>query len=143
MFIKIILSIILFSLIILFDAAKDVLRDRYDNSFFDKHPNLFPRKFWYVLMSWKNKWEVDENNNIKLDEKGNRIPKKWFGLIDIPDAFTDGWHLIKFFLWIALISMLAINLPLFGFTLNFIILSIIYLFLWWIFYNKLFLCGKQ
>ena len=143
MFIEVIISIVIFSLIVVFDAAKDVLKDRFVGSFFDKHSKLFPKKYWYAFESWKNKWVLDENGNPKLDEKGNRIPKKWFGLIDIPDAFIDGWHLIKFFLWTSLIIITAINLPLFGFLLNFIILSAIYLTLWWIFYNKIFLYGKQ
>lgn len=142
MLIEVIIPIILFTLIVIFDAAKDVLESRFAGSFFDKHPELFPKE-WFGPYSWKNKWVLDENDNPKLDEYGERIPKKWFGLIDIPDAFTDGWHLIKFFLWTALITITAINLPLFGFLLNFVILSAIYLFLWWIFYNKIFLYGKQ
>jgi len=143
MFFEIILPIILFSLIVIFDAAKDVLKSRFGGSFFDTHPKLFPPKFWDAAISWKNKWVLDEDGNPKLDKDGNRIPKKWFGFLDIPDAFTDAWHLIKFFLWLFLIIMTAINLPLFGFILNFLILSGIYLFFWWLSYNVWFLGGKQ
>jgi len=138
----IILTGILFSLIVVFDAAKDVIKDRFDESFFNKHPKLFPKKWWDARISWKNKWVLDADGNPKLDDKGNRIAKKILG-IDIPDAFTDAWHFIKLLLWASLIISLAINLTLFGFFINFLILSAIYLFLWWLSYNIWFLGGKQ
>lgn len=93
MFFTLILPIILFILIVICDAAKDVIKSRWDGSFFDKHPKLFPKKWWDSRLSWKNKWVLDENGEIKLDENGERIPKKLFGIIDFPDAFTNGWHL--------------------------------------------------
>jgi len=139
---ELIITFVLFILIVEFDAAKDVLRDRFTGSFFDKHPKLFPPKFFNAAISWKNKWVLDADGNPKLDKDGNRIPKKWLG-IDIPDAFTDGWHFIKLMLWTALITVVAINLTLFGFILNFVILSAIYLFFWWLFYNVWFLGGKK
>lgn len=139
---EIILIFVLFVLIVIFDAAKDVLKSRFDGSFFDKHPKLFPKKWWDSRVSWKNKWELDENGEIKLDKDGNRIPKKILG-IDVPDAFTNGWHLIKFFLWTTLIVITAFALPLYGFFINFVILSVIYLFFWWLFYNVIFLGDKE
>lgn len=143
MFFTLILPIILFILIVICDAAKDVIKSRWDGSFFDKHPKLFPKKWWDSRLSWKNKWVLDENGEIKLDENGERIPKKLFGIIDFPDAFTNGWHLVKFFLWTFLIFITAVNLPLFVWYVNFVILSGIYLFFWWLFYNQIFLYGKQ
>ena len=142
MFLTVILIFILFALIVILDAAKDVLKSRFDGSFFDRHSKLFPKKWWDSRISWKNKWELDENGEIKLDKYGERIPKKIFG-IDMPDAFTNGWHFLKFILWTSLIIITAINLPLYGFLLNFGILSGIYLFFWWLFYNVIFLGGKQ
>ena len=142
MFLTIILVFILFALIVILDAAKDVLKSRFDGSFFDKHPKLFPKKWWDARISWKNKWVLDEDGNPKLDKYGERIPKKWL-FINIPDAFTDGWHFLKFILWTSLIIITAINLPLYGFLFNFVILSGIYLFFWWLFYNVIFLGGKQ
>lgn len=139
---NIILTILLLILIVICDASKDVLKSRFNGSFFDKHPKLFPRKFWYAPETWKNKWVLDENGNPKLDENGNMIPKKWFGLIDIPDAFTDGWHFIKFILWTALILALSINLELFIWYINFVLLSFIYLFIWWLFYDIILLYNK-
>lgn len=141
MLIEIILPLILFILIVIFDATKDVLRDRFTGSFFDKYPKLFPPEFFNAALSWKNKWVLDENGNPKLDGDGNRIPKKWLG-IDIPDAFTDGWHFVKFLLWTSLIILVALNLVLFGVILNFLLLSGIYLFVWWLFYDKLLLSKK-
>lgn len=135
-------TIILFILIVIFDATKDVLRDRFSGSFFDKHPKLFPPKFFNAEISWKNKWVLDENGNPKLDGEGNRIPRKWFGKISIPVALTDAWHFIKFLLWTTLIAIVAINSTLFGFILNFLLLSGIYLFIWWLFYDKLLLSKK-
>ena len=143
MFLTTILPIILFIFIVIIDAAKDVLEKRFDGSFFDRHPKLFPKKLWDVRLSWKNKWVLDENGEIKLDRNGKRIPKKWFGRFDIPDAFTDGWHGIKLLLWLFLIIAIAINFPLFGFIFNFLILSGIYLFFWWLSYNVWFLGGKK
>lgn len=138
---EIILTGVLFALIVIFDAVKDVLRDRYDGSFFDRHPKLFPKDWWDARISWNKKWVLDENGDPKLDENGERIPKKFLG-IDIPDAFTDGWHFIKLLLWTSLIIIIAINLTLYGFILNFVILSAIYLFLWWLWYDVILIDKK-
>ena len=137
MIFTIIIPIVLFTLIVIFDATKDVLKDRYDGSFFDKHPKMFPRSYWEPSISWKNKWVLDENGVIKTDAKGMRIHKKMFWGLSFPDAFSDGWHFVKFFLWTALILVTAINLPLFVWYINFVILSALYLTVWTIFYDHL------
>lgn len=139
---EIILIIILLILIDFCDAARDKMSFHWGISIFAKYPKLFPPQFWNPATSWKNKWVLDENGEPKLDDKGNRIPKKWFGIIDIPDVFTDAWHVLKGIGWTAILVIAAINLPLYGFILNFVIVSAIYLFFWWLFFDVLLVAKK-
>jgi len=141
MLFEVILIVILLILIDFCDAAKDKMSFHWATSIFAKYPKLFPPQFWNPAISWKNKWVLDENGEPKLDENGKRIPKKWHG-IDIPDVFTDGWHALKGIGWTAILVIGAINLPLFGFILNFVILSAIYLFFWWLFFDVLLVAKK-
>lgn len=137
MILDIILAIVLLILMVFCDASRDRLSYFWSESIYAKYPKLFPQKFWNPTLSWKNKWVLDENGNPKLDENGDRIPKKWFGLIDIPDALTDGWHVLKAISWTAILIIIAVNLIWFSPIVNFLILSAIYLITWWLFFDIL------
>lgn len=84
-------------------AVYDTLAHHYGASVFRKL-NPF---FWNAEISWRNKY---------VDGWPDKGRKKWFGLIPVPVALTDGWHLFKSAHTILIIAamVLAIIFPISG-----------------------------
>jgi hypothetical protein len=83
----IILSAIFFILAALFNAGQDSITHHYNTSF-AKALSL-DEGFWNPSLSWMNKY-IDRD-----PAKGRRKIDLLLFKIEVPAAFTDGWHLLK------------------------------------------------
>ena len=96
-----ILSIAVLSEAAYCSAVQDTVKHHFSESvFYD--PETTETKFgfnkhWWFRSLWTNKWMLDENGNVLLDENGNRIPRttkilffEW-QFVQIYDA----WHYYK------------------------------------------------
>lgn len=118
------LSYILVILAAVFNAVMDTLIHHHPTSVFKSHKT----GFWADALetSWKNKY-IDGN-----PMKGH---KKLFWIINVPDAFTDGWHLSKSLMIIALIASIVLYNPLFGIWIDFFALGLTWNLTFNFFYN--------
>jgi hypothetical protein len=83
----VILSSLLFCVAAMFDAGKDSITHHYNTSF--AHALSLDEGFWNPSQSWLNKY-VDRDPS-----KGRRKINLLLFELDVPAAFTDGWHLLK------------------------------------------------
>lgn len=82
-------------------AVQDTVKHHFEASTFYQ-PGTTKKKFgfdwnWWYRSLWTNKWMLDENGNVLLDENGNRIPrltKIWFLKWQFVQIY-DAWHFYK------------------------------------------------
>jgi hypothetical protein len=108
------ISMILFALAAICNAAGDTLVHRYTTSVFNK---LDPT-FWNPAISWKNKYV-----------NGQR--RKLIGPINYPVQLTDAWHLFKSLMLTFVGFAIAYHVPM----CHPLIDTLIYLAIWWFFFE--------
>jgi hypothetical protein len=106
------LSYLLVILAALFNSVMDTLIHHHDTSIFKNYKT----GFWADALetSWRNKY---------IDGDPTKGHKKLFWIINVPDAFTDGWHLSKSFMIVALIAAVVLYKPLINVYVDFILLG--------------------
>ena len=93
-----IINIILFILYFVFKSIADKISFHFRSSIFSKLPTKY-HNFLNPSESWRNKWK----NGDKIDGE------KFIGSSTIFVMFTDLWHLINFFQYIIIASLVVLN----------------------------------
>lgn len=93
-------------------SIKDVIDHHYSNSFF----SYYNPKYWNPSVSWKNKWKVDENNNVIYPKQ-----ERFFLSSTLLVALTDAWHLFDLIMIVTMVSAIFIYEPFFCYYIDFII----------------------
>ena len=71
------------------NASMDTIDHHYGESIFVDMGD-------YFKSDWKRKYEADPTTGeLLVDDDGEYIKKKWFGIIPIHPMFFDAWHLFK------------------------------------------------
>jgi len=118
------ISIILIILAGLFNAAMDILKNKYHNSIFKKYKN----KQWIdPTISWKNKWK---NENPIY---GN----KFFLSSTLFVFITDLWHLFKTLMIISICLSIVFYNPIFKWYIDVFIFYLGFTLTFELFYSKI------
>lgn len=138
-----ILSLLLIVLIALvMNAAMDAISHHYKTSFAAKAKE----SFWNPAISWKNKYELDKDGELILDEKGKPIRRMLvdFTLLSIPiklrypSALSDAWHGLKSLMLLFLIFAICLDAKdLSEFLIKFISTSLFWILIFDPIYKKL------
>lgn len=106
------------------NSVMDTLIHHHSTSIFQNYKT----GFWAdaLEVSWRNKY-------INGDPKNGH--KKLFWIINVPDVFTDGWHLSKSVMIISLIAAIVLYNPLFGVWIDFFAIGILWNIIFNFFYN--------
>lgn len=104
------LSLLFFSLIVFFDAVCDALENE---NFFESIFRNFNQKFWYKRVSWQFAKKIF---NYKL----------------------DAWHISKSLKVGCIILSMQTYSEIIGFWQDLLIYGTVWIFLFWLFYNKIF-----
>jgi hypothetical protein len=127
------ISFILIALSALCNALMDVSQFHYSTSILTKFnkPQYFNGE-----ISWENKY-VDWRNGDK------RMRKWFFGLFNIPAAFTDFWHIAKSIMIVLFILAIVLYEPVFGILIDFFVLGAIWNLVFLAFYKKILVVRKN
>ena len=114
------ISLTLYALTAVFNAATDSLKDFYRTSRFS-HWFGIDSKFWNPEISWMNKWKSGKREN----------GERFFGSSTIFVAFIDGWHLIKLLMLLSFVGTVVSYTPI----LNWYMDIVIYAIIWFVFFE--------
>jgi hypothetical protein len=98
---EVLITLIIVALAAVCNAVMDVLQFHFKQSVFAE----YDEQFFNPAISWRNKY-VNHDPVFGL--------KKIFGLIPVPAAFTDAWHLAKSLM----IGLLLTAIVMYGYLVN-------------------------